>query len=129
MVGVRGSVAIEGAAVVFLLVLAVAFHLEIIRRAGLTVTLQHAAFRFVRARALGVAVRASRAELRAFLRRSFGGERGDAINRKLEIEEKLSREGLETHLRYRYPSFLRFEMSERYTKHHFQLTEICKFRY
>ncbi len=119
---------IEALTVLLTIFLAVAFHVDIIRRAQFGVTLQNGAFFLARSRALGDGWKRSRSELRSSLLRSLGERKGDAVSRAIDVTEEAVPDGLEASIHYRYPAVMRFPYA-RGAKHHFEMTEKCRFFY
>lgn len=130
----RGSILVEGLAGVTLLLLAACLNLEVVRRAWYEVTLHHAAFLFARSRALGGGEERSRRLVRRFLFRALGEAKARAVGRGLRLGEDVDSLGLVSRVHYRFPAFLRFPYDAAgrkpaWTKHHFEVTRRCRFRF
>lgn len=122
----RGSILLEASIALCLLVFAVGVNLELVRRAHSKVLFEHSCFLYVRARALGTGVVQSRKQVFHFLEHALGYQRTRSIFIGLHLEEELVTDGIEARVHYRYPSLLRFPYRGQ-QKHHFELTEKCKF--
>ena len=125
----QGSVLIEGIMALTLLLLAVCLNLELLRRAQYEVLLHHGAFFLARGKALGVSGRESRHELKLFLERALGRSLGNRLHHFTAVDGQVNSSGSTVTLRYRFPTFLRFEFPNRegQNKHHFELTKVCRF--
>ena len=99
---------------------------ELVRRAQLEIALHHGAFLQARNEVLGRSTRESRRELRTWLRRSLGEERGRKTFAALEIGGVPRESGVRSRLHLRYEQFLRFPLGP-VTKHHFEITKSCLF--
>ena len=122
----RGSVLVEGLAVLSLCLMSVVVNFELIRRVRFEVVFHHAAFLTARFRMFGLGAREARGKATEFVESALGDvPRNEGT---LDVEENRFQENLESLWRLRYPAFLRFPY-EGQTKHHFEVTKKCKFPY
>jgi hypothetical protein len=116
----RGSIAVEAGLVLFPLVLAIALNLELGLRARRHGVVAWATFAFTRARALGAPAASADGEVRRLFRRALGADRG------FSVDETRTEAGLSVRGHYRYPALLRFHAGQS-PKHHFEVSELCRF--
>jgi len=109
-----------------LLLLALCFEMELVRRSVLSVLLHHSAFIYVRDRALGVSARESREEVKRSLQASLGSTQMVRLEKRLDYYEKRTVDGLKVGIHYRYPMLLPFRLGKT-MRHHLEITEQCFF--
>ena len=123
----RGSVLVEGLAVLSLCLMGVVVNFEMIRRVRFEVVFHHAAFLTARFRMLGLGTREARGKAWEFVESALGeiAREGEGT---MTIEERRFQKSLESRWQLRHPAFLRFPYEGR-TKHHYEVTKKCKFPY
>jgi len=125
----------EAAITLFILSLAVGMNLELVRRAQYEVLFRHACFLYVRERSLGSGLAKSRHAVFTFLETALGYRKTRSVFIGLHLDEVRVAQGLEAKVHYRYPSLVQFLYQFRknngaeltFRKHHFELTETCRY--
>lgn len=122
----RGSVLLEGTLCLPPLLFAVLLNVELVLRARQEILLQHGAFLFARARALGGSQHEARRTLGEFYRAVLGQNSFRAALESTTVTEAWKPGGLEIKLHRRYPILLAFPLGKG-MKHHFEITRVCRF--
>ena len=129
LLNIRGSILIEGIAITTVASLAIFINLELCRKIWFSQSLHWAAFDMVRTQVMGKSLYFSKSRAYDFWESAWSRQWSDFLKlRHRHWPDFGLRQGWSSTIRLRYPSFLRIPMKN-FTKHHFEVTETCRFPY